>query len=243
MLIRKGPTFVEFARIVGDVSGDKYQGNLKVAEDFQDDLPGTQIRARLAVHNSRGPGARVSWTGRHGPWASWEAYRDVLTELFEQFPNSYVESLLVSMLRIKDRCRHFKADGSWYARHKEYHYRRGYNGRRQFLEMFPQTEEINVGSMIQPTYPRELTWNPELDWNSPVVGTHRRIAARRLRLEIPETPGYPRNEETPAHPQTQAIDEEFGWDDGSIAWANSHHVSFDEGFDPPEHLVEIGETS
>jgi hypothetical protein len=81
------------------------------------------VQARLAVKDSYAYGARTSWTGRHTRSASWEAYRDVLLSLFNVFPNARVKTAMAR-----------------------------YEGINGFLDNYPSTAYINVGSMAQPCY-------------------------------------------------------------------------------------------
>lgn len=46
---------------------------------------GTRFRGRIVVFDSRGSGARRSWSGRHGPWACWHVFRDVLEEVIGRY--------------------------------------------------------------------------------------------------------------------------------------------------------------
>lgn len=128
-----GLTPSEFWSVVNTVSDGHYEGNL-VTKDVHSTggVRRPRIRGRIAVTNSRGPGARRSWSGRHGPWASWQAYRDVLTELFHRYPEARVRTGLAV-----------------------------YNGREGFEETFPATGYHNVGSMIEPVTMPELSVWPD----------------------------------------------------------------------------------
>lgn len=116
-----------FRQIVAKVSGNEYSGNV-IVDDSAHVITDNRFRARLRVKDSREHGARLSWTGRHIPAASWEAYRDVLSAVFEQFPNARVQTSMAT-----------------------------YRGREDFESKYPETAYVNVGSIMQPAYMRELS--------------------------------------------------------------------------------------
>lgn len=119
-----GITADQFRTAVRVVS-EQYGGNLVIADEKP--TSSRSCRGRVAVANSRGPGARCSWTGRRGPWACWHAYRDVLAELFETNPNARVRTSLAV-----------------------------YKGRDGFNSSYPATAYKNIGSMVAPAYMPEL---------------------------------------------------------------------------------------
>src|SRR5215217_2038483 len=87
----KGITEYDWRHIVAQVSRTHYDDNLIVTGDEYQN--GSRVcRARIKVGNSRGSGARRSWSGRRMPVACWHAYRDVLAKLFERFPNAKVRT-------------------------------------------------------------------------------------------------------------------------------------------------------
>jgi hypothetical protein len=55
---------------------------------------GTGLRAVLRARDSRAYGARTSASGRHGPYASWEAHRDFLRALFVISPQTKVSTAM-----------------------------------------------------------------------------------------------------------------------------------------------------
>lgn len=124
-----GVSLAEFKAITRRVSMDKYDGNLYVHADAQDDNGKRRGRChgRLTVIDSHGPGARRSASGRHGPWACWHAYRDVLHALFIAVPDALVVTGLAR-----------------------------YNGRAGFFAHYPATAETNIGSMVYPAYMPDL---------------------------------------------------------------------------------------
>jgi hypothetical protein len=122
-----GLSLTEFYRIVEKVSAETYRGNVIVADDAHE-LSGNRFVARLKVRDSHAYGARLSWTGRHMPAASWEAYRDVLTELFDRYPEARVRTVMAT-----------------------------YRGKDGFEANYPDTAYVNIGSQMQPAYMPELS--------------------------------------------------------------------------------------
>jgi hypothetical protein len=122
----KGITESAWQEIVSEVSRNSYGGNVvTVGDEYQN---GSRVcRARVKVNDSRGPGARRSWSGRRMPVACWHVYRDVLAELFERYPNAKVRTALAV-----------------------------YDGKHGFYSNYPATGDINIGSMVQPTTMPEL---------------------------------------------------------------------------------------
>lgn len=120
-----GVTLEEFKSAVESASAN-YGGNLVIHDDAKA-ISSRSSRGRVTVLDSRGWGARRSWSGRHGKWACWHAYRDVLTEIFEINPNARVKTSLAD-----------------------------YRGVDGFESSYPATAYKNIGSMMQPAYMPEL---------------------------------------------------------------------------------------
>jgi len=89
------------------------------------------IKATLRVRDSHAYGARTSWQGRHGPYASWEAHRDFIRALFKLVPNASVKTGMAL-----------------------------YRGNEDFEAKFQETASKNVGSQIQPCTMPELSVYP-----------------------------------------------------------------------------------
>src|SRR3954462_706672 len=92
-----GVSLAEFERITERVSDAEYCGNVRVHPDARA-VSGKSCQGRLYVANSRGPGARTSSSGRHGPYACWHAYRDVLQALFDAYPDARVRTGLANYI-------------------------------------------------------------------------------------------------------------------------------------------------
>ncbi len=107
-------------RIVAEVSRDYYDHNLTV-ETRATSAHGIGIK--LGTNDSHGIGSRRSWSGRHGKWACWHAFRDVLAGIFLADPNARVRTSMTV-----------------------------YKGAEGFLSEYPETAYTNVGSMMSPAY-------------------------------------------------------------------------------------------
>jgi hypothetical protein len=120
-----GVTETQFRSIVTRVS-ESYAGNLIVHQDAH---PNGQsgCTARVTVTDSYGAGTRVTWMGRHGPYACWHAYRDVLALLFTEHPTAIVRTGLEV-----------------------------YRGAAGFLADYPATGDKNIGSQMQPATMPEM---------------------------------------------------------------------------------------
>lgn len=116
----RGISLNAFYAIVDYVSQIFYSGNVTVSSDAHSSGPNS-IVARLRVADCRGQGARTAVSGRHGPYACWHAYRDVLTELFSVLPNSTVRTALET-----------------------------YRGADGFHRTYPATAYHNIGSSLNP---------------------------------------------------------------------------------------------
>lgn len=121
---------VKFDTVKAAIEGvsEEYGGNLRVHSDAKPlGVDGYGFRGRVDVSDSRGPGARVSWSGRHGPWACWHAYRDALRAVFEVYPHATVKTSLAT-----------------------------YKGSDGFESTYPATANKNIGSMAAPAYMPDL---------------------------------------------------------------------------------------
>jgi hypothetical protein len=112
----------DFTQITRQIS-QLYDGNLTVCQNAHE-LPYArrpQCVARLAVVKSTGPGARRSSTGRRMPCACWHAYRDVLSAVFDAFPDAVIRTSMAV-----------------------------YRGHAGFTETYPETAYQNIGSELYP---------------------------------------------------------------------------------------------
>ena len=143
----RGVSLGDFFEITEDVSHRRYGGNVTVSRDAHPVRQCNAIVARLRVSDSRGQGARMAASGRHGPWACWHVVRDVLRQMFDMVPDATVRTAL-----------------------------RTYRGESGFLRDYPATAYQNVGSGMCPARMPELCvtsgcgeegvpspWRPEED--------------------------------------------------------------------------------
>jgi hypothetical protein len=114
-----GISLNEFRALTGKISV-RYGGNVKIDPNARE-LSGNRFRARLAARDSRGQGARRSWSGRRGPWACWHVYRDVMIEVFDLNEDARITTGLEV-----------------------------YRGRDDFENKFEATYWKNAGSMMEP---------------------------------------------------------------------------------------------
>lgn len=135
----RGLTLPEFQQITDAVSRARYGGNV-VVDNRAHSVSGNSFRARIRVANSREAGARHTQRGRRGVGACWHVIRDVYAEVFRQYPHARIVTGLAR-----------------------------YNGRNGFLDNYPETARVNIGSPWQPTYMPELcdcpAWIREADVN------------------------------------------------------------------------------
>lgn len=82
---------------------------------------GNWVHFTLTVQDSAGEGGRRGHSGRRIKAACWHAHRDVLMTLFDQCPDAIV-------VTAKAR----------------------YEGREGFLQVYPPTGEVNIGSRFAP---------------------------------------------------------------------------------------------
>jgi hypothetical protein len=122
----RGVPYGDVERIITRVSDERYAGNLGINADAHP-LSRTGARARIVAKDSHGPGSRTTWTGRHGPWACWHAYRDVLAAIFAEYPDARIRTRMAN-----------------------------YIGRTGFEDLYPATARDNVGSIMQPAYMPDL---------------------------------------------------------------------------------------
>lgn len=118
----------QFTQIVARVGAAKYQHNL-AAEITSIQSP-KRFRARIVPYESGAKflpvgqpacGARLSWNGQRIKAACWHAFRDVLMQLFTEFPEARVYTSMAK-----------------------------YKGMDGFLANYPPTGHQNIGSMASP---------------------------------------------------------------------------------------------
>jgi hypothetical protein len=85
------------------------------------------VQFTLKVADSRGVGARRSWSGRRTVSACWHAHRDVMIDIFELNPNANLKTAMAH-----------------------------YKNKESFYDLYPGTGGKNIGSQFQPAYAEDL---------------------------------------------------------------------------------------
>lgn len=113
-----GVTKDQLEAIMLRVSRKRYRGNLEFVYVEQHR---NHVQFTLRVKDSHDKGARLGHTGRHMVSACWHAHRDLMREIFTQYP----EARLISAQAV-------------------------YNGAADFTQKYLATGYKNIGSMMQP---------------------------------------------------------------------------------------------
>jgi hypothetical protein len=150
-----GLSLCQFEAVTRGISAATYGGNVAVHPDAHA-LSDNRFIGRLHVLDSRGQGARRSWSGRRMPAACWHAYRDVLGAMFWVNPEATVRTSMAV-----------------------------YRGRDGFNDLYPGTAYKNIGSQMSPAYMPNLCDHGTADWHGggllyrddnppPAAGVHHR---------------------------------------------------------------------
>jgi hypothetical protein len=113
-----GVTESQAQAVMAKVSRKLYKGNLEFAYL---EPHANHVQFTLRVRDSHGKGARTGMTGRHMISACWHAHRDLMREIFAQYP----QARLVSAQAV-------------------------YNDAADFQQKYQATGYRNIGSMMQP---------------------------------------------------------------------------------------------
>lgn len=141
----RGASYGDVQRIIAEVSRNRYAGNVTSNSDARALLSGGRgFRGRLQVRDSRGEGARTSASGRHGRYACWHAYRDVLAAIFAEYPDAKVRTRMAR-----------------------------YDGREGFEANYPATGRVNIGSRVAPARMPQLCQCQDEPVRVPVTATVR----------------------------------------------------------------------
>lgn len=125
MMIRlPEPDTGRLPRLFQEVNEALFQSNVTLELEAKSSR---SYRVKIGVRDSYGYGARTSASGRHGPYACWHVFRDVLGAWFTAYPDMIVRTALAT-----------------------------YRGQEGFADNFPQTYWHNVGSMMYPAQMGQL---------------------------------------------------------------------------------------
>ena len=119
-------SYDRLAAIVTRVSEDYYGGNLTYELEDLHGVRRNRYRFKMGATSGK-PGSRKSASGRRGPWACWDAFRDVLAAIFIADPDALIRTAAAT-----------------------------YRGAQDFLDKYPETGDRNVGSMVAPAFYDEL---------------------------------------------------------------------------------------
>lgn len=123
MQIRTTLTEADLRRIARDLSE-----NVRLDVEYKG--PGragkSNYRVAASVADSRGDLARRSWSGRRGPWLCWHGFRDFFYGIYAEDRDALIVTGIGGGTR--------------------------YNGLEGFERNYPQTANVNIGSMMQPSY-------------------------------------------------------------------------------------------
>ena len=128
-MIVSGLSAAAVESIVRSVSAHEYGGNV-VVESIADKSSSRTPRCsvKIGTLDSRAHGSRTTASGRHGRYASWQAFRDILAAIFDQNPAATVRTGIAT-----------------------------YKGRDGFEQTFPGTYYRNAGSLYSPAFFGDLS--------------------------------------------------------------------------------------
>ena len=110
----------ELSAIMTRVSEDYYGGYLTFELEDLHGVRRNRYRFKMGATSGK-PGSRTSASGRRGPWACWDAFRDVLAGIYIADPNALIRTGMAT-----------------------------YKGAHDFLNKYPYSGDRNVGSMVAP---------------------------------------------------------------------------------------------
>lgn len=119
--------------VIAPLNASKYAENPIVIESHTELSP-NRFRVKIGMTDSRGPGSRMSWSGRHGKWASYFTFWDIIAGIFHHNDSARVQA------------------GN-----------KVYRGAHDFECQAYEGLYDNVGSIMAPAYHEELSVNPEFD--------------------------------------------------------------------------------
>ena len=123
LITTKGHTAESLIAAV-DTASALYGGNLTAEVNH---VRGNQYRVKIGARDSYAAGSRTSWSGRHGRWACWHAFRDAVAAILLVDPDARVATSLAV-----------------------------YRGADGFLADYPATGDKNIGSLMSPAYMPDL---------------------------------------------------------------------------------------
>ena len=119
-------SYDKLSAIMTRVSEDYYGGNLTFDLEDLHGVRRNRYRFKMGATSGK-PGSRKSWTGRRGPWACWDAFRDVLAAIYIADPDALIRTGMAT-----------------------------YRNAPDFLDKYQETGDRNVGSVMAPAFYDEL---------------------------------------------------------------------------------------
>lgn len=110
----------ELSAIMTRVSDDHYGGYLTFELEDLHGVRRNRFRFKMGATSGK-PGSRNSASGRRGPWACWDSFRDVLAGIYIADPNALIRTGMAT-----------------------------YKGAQDFLDKYLDTAKRNVGSRWAP---------------------------------------------------------------------------------------------
>lgn len=119
-------SYDELSDIMTYVSEYYYGDNLTFELEDLNGVRRNRYRFKMGATSGK-PGSRKSASGRRGPWACWDAFRDVLAAIYIADPEALIRTGMAT-----------------------------YKNARDFLNKYPYSGDRNVGSMVAPVFYDEL---------------------------------------------------------------------------------------
>ena len=126
MYISTALSHKELSAIMTRVSDDYYGGYLTFELEDLNGVRRNRFRFKMGATSGK-PGSRKSASGRRGPWACWDSFRDVLAAIFIADPNALIRTGMAT-----------------------------YRNAPDCLDKYQETGDRNVGSRVSPAFYDEL---------------------------------------------------------------------------------------
>ena len=119
-------SYDKLSAIMTRVSEDYYGGYLTFELEDLNGVRRNRYRFKMGATSGK-RGSRKSASGRRGPWACWDSFRDVLAAIYIADPDALIRTGMAT-----------------------------YRNAPDFLDKFQDTADTNVGSRVSPAFYDEL---------------------------------------------------------------------------------------
>lgn len=119
-------SYDKLSAIMNRVSEEHYGGHLTFELEDLHGVRRNRFRFKMGATSGK-PGSRVSASGRRGPWACWDAFRDVLAAFYIADPDALIRTGMAT-----------------------------YKNAQDFLVKYQDSADRNVGSLVSPAFYGEL---------------------------------------------------------------------------------------